>query len=104
MKPVRNSAHIDRDGSGILKTEGKIGGAAMTAYCAYAVPLTAVTVATLTFVPPLYSQALGLPLAMVGAILFAVRLIDDWTNCEWRWSPVTWRRDVLAIWPPIAGG
>lgn len=76
MKPVRNSAHIDRDGSGILKTEGKIGGAAMTAYCAYAVPLTAVTVATLTFVPPLYSQALGLPLAMVGAILFAVRLID----------------------------
>ncbi|MBS0547468.1 MAG: heparinase II/III family protein [Proteobacteria bacterium] len=31
-----------------------------------------------------------------GAAHFAVRLIDDWTNCEWRWSPVTWRRDVLA--------
>jgi len=31
-----------------------------------------------------------------GAAAFAVRLIDEWTNCEWRWSPVTWRRDVLA--------
>ena len=65
MKPVQNSAHIDRDGSGILKTEGKIGGAAMTAYCAYAVPLTAVTVATLTFVPP------SIPRRWV---------------CRWRWS------------------
>jgi len=25
-----------------------------------------------------------------------VRLIDDWTDREWRFSPVTWRRDVLA--------
>jgi len=31
-----------------------------------------------------------------GAAHLAVRLIDDFTNCEWRWSPVTWRRDVLA--------
>lgn len=76
MNPCGIRTIIDRDGSGILKTEGKVGGVAMTAYCAYAVPLTAVTVATLSFVPPLYSQGLGLPLATVGAILFAVRLID----------------------------
>lgn len=31
-----------------------------------------------------------------GAASLAVRLIDDWTDREWRWSPVSWRRDVLA--------
>lgn len=31
-----------------------------------------------------------------GAALLAARLVDDWTNREWRWSPKTWRRDVLA--------
>jgi uncharacterized heparinase superfamily protein len=31
-----------------------------------------------------------------GAALLAARLVDDWTNREWRWSPITWRRDVLA--------
>jgi uncharacterized heparinase superfamily protein len=31
-----------------------------------------------------------------GAPQFAVRQIDDWTDREWRWSPVTWRREVLA--------
>ena len=30
-----------------------------------------------------------------GAVL-AARLVDDWTNREWRWSPRTWRRDVLS--------
>ena len=59
MNPCGIRTIIDRDGSGILKTEGKVGGVAMTAYCAYAVPLTAVTVATLSFVPPLYSQGLA---------------------------------------------
>lgn len=59
-----------------MKNESKVGGVAMTAYCAYAVPLTAVTVATLSFVPPLYSQGLGLPLGTVGGLLLAVRLID----------------------------
>ena len=32
----------------------------------------------------------------IAAASLAVRLVDDWTNQEWRWSPVTWRRDVLA--------
>jgi uncharacterized heparinase superfamily protein len=32
----------------------------------------------------------------LGAAQFAVGLIDDWTDREWRWSPVAWRRDVLA--------
>jgi len=31
-----------------------------------------------------------------GAAVFAVRLIDDWTQREWRWSPSTWQREVLA--------
>lgn len=31
-----------------------------------------------------------------GSASLAVRLIDDWTDREWRWSPVSWRRDVLA--------
>lgn len=30
-----------------------------------------------------------------GATL-AVRLVDDWSNREWRWSATSWRRDVLA--------
>jgi uncharacterized heparinase superfamily protein len=30
-----------------------------------------------------------------GATL-AARLVDDWSNREWRWSSRTWRRDVLA--------
>src|SRR5260370_15981391 len=31
-----------------------------------------------------------------AAAPLAVRLVDDWTNREWRWSPVPWRREVLA--------
>ncbi|MFO1085167.1 MAG: heparinase II/III family protein [Reyranellaceae bacterium] len=32
----------------------------------------------------------------VAAASLAVRLVDDWTNQEWRCSPLTWRRDLLA--------
>ena len=31
-----------------------------------------------------------------SAAPLAARLVDDWTNREWRWSPITWRREVLA--------
>jgi uncharacterized heparinase superfamily protein len=31
-----------------------------------------------------------------GAAAVAIQLIDDWMACEWRWSPLCWRRDVLA--------
>jgi uncharacterized heparinase superfamily protein len=31
-----------------------------------------------------------------SAAALAVRLIDDWSEREWRWSPVTWKREVLA--------
>jgi uncharacterized heparinase superfamily protein len=31
-----------------------------------------------------------------SAAALAVRLIDDWCEREWRWSPVTWKREVLA--------
>lgn len=31
-----------------------------------------------------------------SAAQLAVRLVDDWTHREWRWSPITWRREVLA--------
>ena len=26
----------------------------------------------------------------------AVHLIDDWIEREWRWSPASWKREVLA--------
>ncbi len=32
----------------------------------------------------------------LAAAPLAARLVDDWTNREWRWSPLAWRRDVLA--------
>lgn len=50
------------------------------AYCAYAVPLTAVTAAALTLVPPLYSQQFGMSLAQVGFVMFIIRLIDAVTD------------------------
>ena len=31
-----------------------------------------------------------------SAAALAVRLVDDWSNREGRWSPVTWKREVLA--------
>jgi len=31
-----------------------------------------------------------------GAAALAVRLIDDWSDCEWRWSPLSWKREVMA--------
>ncbi|HYI04086.1 MAG TPA: hypothetical protein VD858_04315, partial [Reyranella sp.] len=31
-----------------------------------------------------------------SAAALAIRLVDDWSNCEGRWSPVTWKREVLA--------
>ena len=31
-----------------------------------------------------------------GTAALAVRLVDDWSEREWRWSPVSWKREVLA--------
>jgi uncharacterized heparinase superfamily protein len=31
-----------------------------------------------------------------SAPALAVRLVDDWVACEWRWSPASWKREVLA--------
>ncbi len=31
-----------------------------------------------------------------SAAALAARLVDDWTNREGRWSPISWRREVLA--------
>jgi uncharacterized heparinase superfamily protein len=30
------------------------------------------------------------------AAVLAGRLVDDWVDGEWRWSPLTWKREVLA--------
>lgn len=46
------------------------------AYSLYAVPLIATTAAISTFIPPYYSQGLGLPLTLVATALIAIRLID----------------------------
>jgi uncharacterized heparinase superfamily protein len=32
----------------------------------------------------------------LSAAQLAVRLVDNWTDREWRWSPITWKREVLA--------
>lgn len=31
-----------------------------------------------------------------SAAVLAARLVDDWTDREWRWSPSSWKREVLA--------
>ncbi|WP_428669316.1 heparinase II/III family protein [Reyranella sp.] len=31
-----------------------------------------------------------------SAAILAVQLIEDWSDREWRWSPHSWKRDVLA--------
>jgi uncharacterized heparinase superfamily protein len=31
-----------------------------------------------------------------SAAVLAVQLISDWSEREWRWSPLSWKRDVLA--------
>jgi uncharacterized heparinase superfamily protein len=31
-----------------------------------------------------------------SAAILAARLVDDWADREWRWSPLSWKRDVLA--------
>ena len=31
-----------------------------------------------------------------SAALLAAQLVDDWAEREWRWSPLSWKRDVLA--------
>lgn len=46
------------------------------AYCLYAIPLIATTGAISTFIPPYYSQAQGMPLALVATSLVMIRLID----------------------------
>ena len=60
-------------------------------------------VATLTLNRPRQRNALSLQLMHELLTLLdelhsdpAVRLVDDWSNREWRWSPIPWRREVLA--------
>ena len=48
----------------------------LLAYCIYAIPLIATTAAIGSFIPPFYSQALGMPLALVASALMLIRVID----------------------------
>ncbi len=48
----------------------------LASYSLYAAPLTATAVSILSFIPALYSEAFGLPLASVGACLLGMRIID----------------------------
>jgi Na+/melibiose symporter-like transporter len=49
---------------------------ALLAYAAYALPLAMAALPVYVHVPKFYAEALGLPLATVGAILLACRLLD----------------------------
>ena len=71
-----------------MKTEGQVGGVAMTAYCAYAVPLTAVTVAVLflacLFIAPLAgavpAYATAPALLYVSCLMLRELVEIDWSD------------------------
>ncbi|MET0169311.1 MAG: MFS transporter, partial [Aliihoeflea sp.] len=88
-----------------------------------AIPLAALTLPLYIIVPTFYAEVLGLPLAVVGAALLAVRLIDAVTDplVGWgadRWHPSLGRRRamlllslpltalavIMLFWPPADAG
>lgn len=54
-------------------------------YAVYAVPLTALSSAIVTLVPPFYSEVLGLPLAAVGSVFMFLRIMDAVTDPAMGW-------------------
>lgn len=75
----------------------------MVSYCAYAVPLTAVAAAVNSMIPPLYSESFGVPLALVGLILFSLRITDALTDPAMGWAvDQHWFRKQHRPWILIA--
>lgn len=60
----------------MAKSEHKIAWYQLAAFAAPAAPLFAMTLPSVIFLPPHYSQHLGLPLSVVSAIFLGVRMLD----------------------------
>lgn len=95
----------------------------LVAYALPALPLAALTLPLYILLPTFYSEALGLPLAAVGAALLIVRIFDaandplvGWIADRWRPSfgrrrslfllslPLTIMAVVMLFWPPEGAG
>lgn len=93
------------------------------AYALPALPLAALALPLYVIVPTFYSEAIGLPVAAVGAVLLAIRLLDAATDpvFGWladRWSgpggrrrgfflaslPLTAGAAFMLFWPPVEAG
>lgn len=61
------------------------------AYALPALPLAALALPLYVIVPTFYSEAIGLPLAAVGAVLIAIRLLDAATDPVFGWLADRWR-------------
>lgn len=95
----------------------------LVAYALPAVPLAALSLPLYIIVPTFYAETLGLPLAVVGAALLLVRIVDAVTDpaIGWiadRWRPAFGRRRamftlalpfaalaaIMLYWPPAGAG
>jgi Na+/melibiose symporter-like transporter len=63
-----------------LDTQRRLSAPALFSYCVYAIPLTAITVATTSFIPPFYSEVHGVSLAAIGLMLLILRVFDAVTD------------------------
>jgi Na+/melibiose symporter-like transporter len=71
----------------------------LAAYGAVALPLAALTLPLYLVVPTFYAEALGVPLATVGAILLAVRIFDAVNDPVIGWLADRWpARDRRKAW------
>lgn len=83
--------------------------ATLILYALPAIPLAALTLPLYIIVPTYYSETLGLPLAVVGAALVVVRVVDAVTDPFIGWLSDRWRprfgrrRTFMAVSLPLAG-
>lgn len=84
--------------------------AGLAAYASLRLPLALLELPLFVLLPSLYGQSLGLELAVVGAVLFAARLVDALADpligasvdgARHRWTPLHWIRAAL---PALALG
>lgn len=101
----------------------KLARSTLLAYALPALPLAALTLPLYVIVPTFYTEALGLPLATVAAVLAAVRIFDavndpvlGWMADRWRPAfgrrraffllslPLTALASLMLFWPPDGAG
>ncbi len=63
----------------------------LIAYALPALPLAALALPLYVIVPTFYSEAVGLPVAAVGTVLLAIRLLDAATDPMFGWLADRWR-------------